>query len=39
MKITDCPCECHKRGEWFCDNCDTIEKVVKLKNIKIKKNN
>ncbi len=30
IKITDCPCECHKEGLIICDECDTPEKVKKL---------
>lgn len=30
--LGDCPCECHKRGLWYCDKCDTEYKINKLIN-------
>ncbi len=33
IRITDCSCECHHRGLWFCENCDTPEKIKKLNSV------
>ena len=32
MRVIDCPCDCHRRGFWFCDKCDTVKKVLILQN-------